>query len=282
MQLINKKICMGKDIGIHGNMFGGILMAWIDEAAASFATEPADFNFTCLPPNSLPVIEKLRHAEHAYWRFGQLNLVGGMDRIVAGFERAVSSPIHRNAVVTRIRQTASGAAVEWRDRSSGEMRLNQADYLVVTLPLNILAGIDTNFDPSVKAAIADVPYDYSNKIGFEAPRFWERESQIYGGISFVGGGTRDGDRDRLVRGRSRARARGDDLRPACRRVVLGVVVGHGLGRARDAGRPGPPKPPQPGVPGRARSELLRPAPQKPRIRGFPGGGKGWHLRRGGS
>lgn len=39
MKLINKKICMGKDIGIHGNMFGGILMAWVDEAAAAFATE---------------------------------------------------------------------------------------------------------------------------------------------------------------------------------------------------------------------------------------------------
>ena len=39
MKLINKKICMGKDIGIHGNMFGGILMAWIDEAAAAFAIE---------------------------------------------------------------------------------------------------------------------------------------------------------------------------------------------------------------------------------------------------
>ncbi len=30
---------MAKDIGIHGNMFGGILMAWIDESAAAFATE---------------------------------------------------------------------------------------------------------------------------------------------------------------------------------------------------------------------------------------------------
>jgi acyl-CoA thioesterase YciA len=39
MKLINKKICMGKDIGIHGNVFGGLLMAWIDEAAAAFATE---------------------------------------------------------------------------------------------------------------------------------------------------------------------------------------------------------------------------------------------------
>lgn len=39
MQLITKKIVMTKDIGIHGNLFGGILMAWIDEAAGSFATE---------------------------------------------------------------------------------------------------------------------------------------------------------------------------------------------------------------------------------------------------
>jgi acyl-CoA thioesterase YciA len=39
MNLITKKICMSKDIGIHGNLFGGILMSWIDEAAAAFATE---------------------------------------------------------------------------------------------------------------------------------------------------------------------------------------------------------------------------------------------------
>lgn len=44
MKLINKKICMGKDIGVHGNVFGGILMSWIDEAAAAFATE-----YCCTP-----------------------------------------------------------------------------------------------------------------------------------------------------------------------------------------------------------------------------------------
>lgn len=30
---------MTKDIGVHGNLFGGILMSWIDESAATFATE---------------------------------------------------------------------------------------------------------------------------------------------------------------------------------------------------------------------------------------------------
>lgn len=49
MSLVNKRIVMAKDIGIHGNLFGGILMAWIDEAAAAFATE------YCYTPNMVTV-----------------------------------------------------------------------------------------------------------------------------------------------------------------------------------------------------------------------------------
>jgi len=39
MQLLTQKLCMGKDLGIHGNLFGGIMLSWIDEAAASYAAE---------------------------------------------------------------------------------------------------------------------------------------------------------------------------------------------------------------------------------------------------
>jgi acyl-CoA thioesterase YciA len=49
MELLSKKIVMAKDIGVHGNLFGGILMAWIDEAAGSFATE------YCHTPNMVTV-----------------------------------------------------------------------------------------------------------------------------------------------------------------------------------------------------------------------------------
>ena len=48
-QLVTKKIVMAKDIGIHGNLFGGTLMAWLDEAAAAFATE------YCYTPNMVTV-----------------------------------------------------------------------------------------------------------------------------------------------------------------------------------------------------------------------------------
>ncbi len=114
--------------------------------------------------------------------------VGGMDSFPRALARAVRSPIIHRAEVTQIRATSSGAAVTWRDCKTGKSTRLDADYALVTLPLVILAGIDTDFEPPVKQAIAAVAYDHSNKVAFEAPRFWERE-QVYGGISWVGGET---------------------------------------------------------------------------------------------
>ena len=33
---------MTKDIGVHGNLFGGIMMAWLDESGAIFASRSMD------------------------------------------------------------------------------------------------------------------------------------------------------------------------------------------------------------------------------------------------
>lgn len=41
MDLISSFICMTKDIGIHGNLFGGELMSAIDMAGAVYAAEVA-------------------------------------------------------------------------------------------------------------------------------------------------------------------------------------------------------------------------------------------------
>lgn len=41
MELITTKVCMTKDLGVHGNLFGGIMLAWLDEAGAAFACEKA-------------------------------------------------------------------------------------------------------------------------------------------------------------------------------------------------------------------------------------------------
>ena len=34
---ITAKMCMTKDVGTHGSLFGGIMMGWMDEAGAIFA-----------------------------------------------------------------------------------------------------------------------------------------------------------------------------------------------------------------------------------------------------
>ena len=42
-QLIQKKVCMTKDVGVHNNLFGGNLLSWIDESAASHISEMIGF-----------------------------------------------------------------------------------------------------------------------------------------------------------------------------------------------------------------------------------------------
>jgi len=39
MELITTKVCMAKDMGVHGNLFGGNMMAFVDESAAAFVCQ---------------------------------------------------------------------------------------------------------------------------------------------------------------------------------------------------------------------------------------------------
>tara|TARA_Y100001973_G_C5177734_1_gene323073 strand:+ start:1236 stop:1655 length:420 start_codon:yes stop_codon:yes gene_type:complete len=41
-QLISTHICKTKDVGTHGNLFGGVMLAWLDEAGAALAAQVAD------------------------------------------------------------------------------------------------------------------------------------------------------------------------------------------------------------------------------------------------
>ena len=114
--------------------------------------------------------------------------VGGMDAFPRALARAIRSPVIHQAEVSRIQTTPDGVRVTWRKGGAGEPHIVDAAYALVTVPLVVLSGIDTDFAPEVKQAISSVAYDHANKVAFEAPRFWERE-QIYGGISYVSGDT---------------------------------------------------------------------------------------------
>jgi len=42
MELISTHICKGKNVGVHGNLFGGIMLSWLDESGGAFAGQCCD------------------------------------------------------------------------------------------------------------------------------------------------------------------------------------------------------------------------------------------------
>ena len=47
MKYISTKVCKTSDIGVNGNLFGGAMLSWLDEAGASFAS------YLCCTPNMI-------------------------------------------------------------------------------------------------------------------------------------------------------------------------------------------------------------------------------------
>lgn len=39
MELITRNLCKTSDLGVHGNLFGGRMLSWLDEAAAMMVTK---------------------------------------------------------------------------------------------------------------------------------------------------------------------------------------------------------------------------------------------------
>jgi monoamine oxidase len=109
--------------------------------------------------------------------------VGGMDEIAKGFQRAMGAGrITFNAEIQSVHQTDAGVKVVYLDTRTGQKTELSADYVVASLPLNILAGIDINLSPDVMQAVKDVPYSNSAKIGLAMKRrFWEEDDRIFGG-----------------------------------------------------------------------------------------------------
>lgn len=109
--------------------------------------------------------------------------VGGMDRLATAFEERVGPMITYDARVTRLTREGEGARVEYTDATGASAAIS-ADFVVVTIPFSVLGGLETDFSPEVDTAIADCAYVKAAKAAFQSPRFWEREDNIYGGISW--------------------------------------------------------------------------------------------------
>ena len=110
-----------------------------------------------------------------------LQPVGGMDGIARALYREVRPSVRLGRPVVAVRRVGNRVRiVHGADRQAID-----ADYCVCTLPLPLLARVDSDFSAAKKAAMKDVPYLPSVKVGFEAPRFWETDDFLYGGVAWT-------------------------------------------------------------------------------------------------
>jgi monoamine oxidase len=115
--------------------------------------------------------------------------VGGMDRIAAAFAEKLGPIVRLANEVTAIRRGPGGVSISFIDKTSGKRSAIDAAYCVVTIPLKVLDGIESDFSPAHRAAMHNVVYGNAIKIAWQSRRFWETDEQIYGGISWVKGPT---------------------------------------------------------------------------------------------
>jgi monoamine oxidase len=110
-----------------------------------------------------------------------LQPVGGMDRIAHAIGAQVKPLVRLHSPVTAIRRSGERVRIEHGPGSQA----TEADYCICTLGANLLTRIPNDFSPAKKAALKTVDYLASVKVGFEAPRFWETDENIFGGLAWT-------------------------------------------------------------------------------------------------
>jgi monoamine oxidase len=110
-----------------------------------------------------------------------LQPVGGMDRIAHALYDRVKPLVRLRSPVASIWRTGNSVRIE---HGPGK-QMTEADLCICTLGANLLARIPNDFSPAKNAALKGVQYLPSVKVAFEAPRFWESDDNIFGGLAWT-------------------------------------------------------------------------------------------------
>ncbi len=158
--------------------------------ASGFASEPGGYAHAPTPLTPLTLKELLPNRAIGFPYFFQsindmqpamLQPVGGMDAIARAIYGQVKPLVKLRSPVTAIRRAGNRVRIEHGPGAQA----SEADYAVVTLPANLLERIPSDFSPAKKAALKGIDYLPSVKVGFEAPRFWETDHDLYGGLAWT-------------------------------------------------------------------------------------------------
>ncbi|MEM6748403.1 MAG: FAD-dependent oxidoreductase [Pseudomonadota bacterium] len=124
------------------------------------------------------------------WQSSLMQPVGGMDRVIAGFDRHVRAERFMGTELVGLSQSDDGVACQVRERRNGEVRTLNADYCVVTAGLSVIASADLQLGDTHANAVKDAAtrYEKTSKVAWSAKRrFWEQDDGIYGGASAIDG-----------------------------------------------------------------------------------------------
>lgn len=76
MELITRELCLRKDLGIHGNLFGGVMMSWLDKAGAIEATRLCQSNkMVTAEMEGIKFLRKVRENQQV-WIYGEVESIG--------------------------------------------------------------------------------------------------------------------------------------------------------------------------------------------------------------
>ena len=163
---------------------------YVPGGSSGFSVEGGGYAHAPVPMERLKLNELMPNGavtfpylfEHIYdMQATMLQPVGGMDRIPLAFYEQMKPLVRLSSPVTAIRRTARGVRVEHGPGAS----TTEADFAVITLPAHLIERIPNDFSPAKKAALKGHFYLPSVKVGFEAPRFWETDDFIFGGLAWT-------------------------------------------------------------------------------------------------
>jgi monoamine oxidase len=123
------------------------------------------------------------YEEQIDWQATMFQPIGGMDRIPYAFAKSLGNLVQYDAPVTEITTGDNKVTVAYT--KAGASHTITADFCICTMPISVLALTKNNFTPETKKAFTGMPMTALYKIAWESPRFWEKQYNIYGGLSFL-------------------------------------------------------------------------------------------------
>lgn len=133
--------------------------------------------------------EHLREEELGLWTQGFDEIVGGMDRLPAGFAARLKSKPRMGAEVVRLEQDPlrGRATAIYRDKDNRLVRV-EGDFILCTLPFPVVTRLEVEpaFSGAKQRAIRELSYDSATKVlAVTRRRFWEQEEGIFGGGTYT-------------------------------------------------------------------------------------------------